>query len=68
MCNNFKVPCEKVKTVSYASVIMKNIVVFAFPSQARFPLKLVCCIAFGPASNLDQLQSLHLFLSFSSIY
>ena len=26
---------------------MKNIIVFAPPSQARFPVKYICCIAFG---------------------
>ena len=41
--------CEKPKTISFASSIMKNIV--APLSQPRFPVKLICCIAFGSASN-----------------
>ena len=42
------VPCEKSKMVSFASSIMKNIVVF--PSRSRFVVQLICyiCIAFGP--------------------
>ena len=39
--------------VSFASSIMKNIVVSAFPSQSRFPVKLICCISFESASSLD---------------
>ena len=31
---------------------MKKIVVFAFPSQARFPLKLIRCIGFGSESRV----------------
>ena len=43
------VASEKFKTVSFASLIMKNIVVF--PSQSRFPVKLICCIAFQSVSR-----------------
>ena len=39
----FTNPCEKSKTVSLASSIMKNIVDWF----SRFPVKLICCIAFG---------------------
>ena len=43
--NTFTVPCEKCKTVSFASSLMKNI---AEPSTiSRFRVKLICCIAFG---------------------
>ena len=47
--NTFTVPCEKSKMVSFASSIMKNIVAPA--AQSRFPVKLICCIAFGSASS-----------------
>ena len=30
---------------------MKTSAVFAFPSKARFPVKLICCIAFGSAQK-----------------
>ena len=43
------IPFEKSKTVSLASPIMKNICVFPF--RFRFPVKLICCIAFGSASS-----------------
>ena len=43
------VRCEKSKMVSFASPIMKNIV--AFSSRSRFPVKLICCIAFGSTSS-----------------
>ena len=42
------VPCEKSKTTSFASSIMRNIL--ASSGQSRFPAKLICCIAFGSAS------------------
>ena len=35
----------------FASLIMKNIVVYASPSRIRFPVKLICCIAFELASS-----------------
>ena len=35
----------KSKMVSFASSTMKNI--FVFPVRSRFPVKLICCIAFG---------------------
>ena len=44
------VPSEKSNLISLASSIMKN-VVSAFPSQARFPVKLFFCIPFGSASS-----------------
>ena len=34
---------------SFSSSILKNIV--APPSWARFPVKLICCLAFGSASH-----------------
>ena len=45
--NTFIVPCEKPKIISFASSIMKNNI--APSSQSRFPVKLICCIAFGSA-------------------
>ena len=39
----FKVPSEKSRIV-YLTVIMQKIVVF--PAHYRFPVKLICCIAF----------------------
>ena len=47
--NTFTVPCEKSKTVSFTSSIMKNI---AAPSaRSRFPLKSIYCVAFGSTSS-----------------
>ena len=37
---NFTVLCEKSKTVSFASSIIKNIVVF--PALPKFAVKLIC--------------------------
>ena len=45
--NTCTVSYEKSKMVSFASSIMKDIVVF--PAQSRFTVKLICCIAFGSA-------------------
>ena len=36
----------------FFSTVTKNIVVFAFPDRARFPVKLICFIAFGSASSV----------------
>ena len=47
--NTFTGPCEISKVVSFASSIMKNIVVF--PDWSRFSIKLICCIAFAFASS-----------------
>ena len=47
--NTCTVSYEKSKMVSFASSIIKDIVVF--PAQSRFPVKLICCIAFGSASS-----------------
>ena len=47
--NTFTVPCEKSKIVSFASSIMKQIV--APSSRSRFPVKWICCVAFGSAST-----------------
>ena len=44
------IPFENSKTVSFASSIMKNIC--AFSSRFRFPVKLICCNAFGSASRI----------------
>ena len=44
--NAFRVPSENSNLVSFASLIIKNIIVSVFPSQARFPAKLICCIDF----------------------
>ena len=42
---------EKSKTVFFffGSLIMKNICVL--PPRSRFPIKLICCIAFASASS-----------------
>ena len=45
--NAFPVPSEKFKIVSFVSSIMENVVVF--PVCSRFPVKSICCIAFGSA-------------------
>ena len=45
--NAFTVPCEKSKAVSLAYSIMKKIV----DCFSRFPVKLICCIAFGSGSS-----------------
>ena len=47
--NKFTVLCEKSKMVSSASTKMKNITVF--PTQYRFPIKLIYCSAFGSTSR-----------------
>ena len=47
--NTLTVPFEKSKTVSFASSTMKYIL--AHSPLVRFPVKLICCIAFGSASN-----------------
>ena len=47
--NTFTAPCKKPKMTSFASSIMKN---FVAPSAgSTFPVKLICCIAFGSTSN-----------------
>ena len=43
------VPCEKSKIISFASSIMKNIIVF--PAWSKFAVKFVCSIAFGSTSR-----------------
>ena len=48
--NTFTVPCENSKMVSFASSIMKNIAVFL--AQSRFPVKVICCMAFPSASSI----------------
>ena len=59
---------------SFASSIMKNIVLLAFPAWARFLVKLICCIALGSAPIACCLLTILLFtliyilLSFYSIY
>ena len=47
--NTFIVPCERSKMVSFASSIIKSIVVF--PYWSGFAANLICCIAFGSASS-----------------
>ena len=42
-------PCEKSKMISFASSITKNIV--GSFRLTRFPVNLICCIAFGSASS-----------------
>ena len=71
--NTFTIPCEKSKMVSFTSLLMKNIVVFAFLSQARFHVKSICCIAFGSAQHqvlvvsLNQLLSITIFRMLSYV-
>ena len=64
--NTFTVPCEKSRTVSLTSSITKNIVVFPvmkntviFLGESKFPVKLVCCIAFGSASTASCLLKIY---------
>ena len=59
--NTFKVPCEKSKIVSFTSSIIKNINLLLLP--LRFPVKLICSIAFGLASSACCLLK-NLLLSF----
>ena len=47
--NTFIVPCEKPKIIYFASSVMKNNI--APSSQSRFPVELICCIAFGSGSS-----------------
>ena len=49
----FTVPCEKSKTVSFASSIIKNIAVF--PVLSKPALKLTSWIALGSASSAGYL-------------
>ena len=52
-------PFEKSNLVSFFSSIMKNIVALF----SRFPVKLICCIAFGSASSAcDLLRSIAITL------
>ena len=39
----------KIQNSFFASLIMKKVIVY--PSQFRFPVKLICYIAFGSASS-----------------
>ena len=39
LSQNFTVPCEKSKTISFASSVMKSIVV---PALSKFAVKLIC--------------------------
>ena len=48
--NTPTVPCKKSKMVSFPSLKMKNIIVFAFPSPTRFFVKLIY-VALGSASS-----------------
>ena len=45
----FTDPCEKPKTVSFASSSIKKIVVFS--ALSKFAVKLICWIALGSASR-----------------
>ena len=40
LSQNFTVPCEKSKTISFASSVMKSIVVV--PALSKFAVKLIC--------------------------
>ena len=62
--NTLTVPCEKSKIVSFTSLTMKNINVFAFPPRARLPVKLICYIDFGSVSSACcLLKSITIFYS-----
>ena len=56
----FTVPCEKSKTVSFASSVIKNIVVF--PALSKFALKLICWITVGSVSRTYLLKSIAIIL------
>ena len=49
ICNTFSVPCEKSKIISFASSVLKNIVVFSFWS--KFSVKLISWTAFWSVSS-----------------
>ena len=51
--STFTVPCEKSNMASFASPVMKNIIVllFKFSPRFRFPVKLICFIGFQSASR-----------------
>ena len=49
--NRITLLCEKSKAVSFVSLIVKTVVVFGIGSRARFPVKLICCIAFSSPSG-----------------
>ena len=48
--NTFTVSYEESKMVSFASSVIKNIVL-PFIFSTRFPVKLICCIASGSTSS-----------------
>ena len=50
MYHTLTAPCEKSKIVSFTSATMKNTA--ASPGWSRFPVKVICCIAFGSASSV----------------
>ena len=58
--STFTIPCEKSKMVSFACSMTNRFV--APSSRFRFPVKLICCIAFGSASSASCLP-----LSFYSL-
>ena len=43
--------CEKTEIVSLTSILMKNVIKFAFRIRSGFPLKLMSCIVFESAPN-----------------
>ena len=49
--NTFTVSCEISKLVSFASLIMKNAVIFPTGFRAGFPINSICGIVFGSASS-----------------
>ena len=59
--NYLIVSCKKLKIISFASSKMKNIGVF--PTCFKFPVKLICCRAFGsPSSACYLLQTIAIIL------
>ena len=59
--NTLTVPFEKFETVSFTSSIMKNIAEDS--ALSRFPVKLICWIAFGSTSSFVYLNLLQLICS-----
>ena len=58
--STYTVSCEKIKMVSFRSSIMQNIILT--PARSKFPMKLICCIAFE--STLALFLYLNLLISF----
>ena len=65
--NTLTVPNQKSKIASFNSSVMKNIDLLF--SLSRFPIKLICCIAFGSVSSACCfLKSIAIILCFRNNY